>query len=195
MFHIRYTAIAAVVVLGLTGCVTTERPAKAKQGSAASADPSIVIDEATPTSTPEPDPPELARLGDTMVVYEWEVKVTQVARNANAVIHQVDRYNPKPKGQYVLVTYEATYTGSARTADVRVDLRWTLTTRDNQIHEQAYRALTLADTDQWPNEARRGGTVKGQVVFDVKPQLIKGSILSVETYDKDFEKIYADFGI
>ena len=37
--------------------------------------------------------------------------------------------------------------------------------------------------------------MKLQVVFDVKPSVIEGGLLSVEGEDADFETVYADFDL
>ena len=193
MKHIKYLALPVVAVgLALSACAPTETPAKVKDESAPSASNSVVVEEAD--ASEEPEAPEIATLGDTMILGDWEVKVTEVAKNADDAVHQANMFNDKPKGVYVLVTYKATYTGTERSADIESDLSWSLTASDNQIHDQAYQ-VTPADNGEWPTMARKGGTVKGQVLFDIKPKLLKGGILTVETYDADFNEIYADFGL
>lgn len=200
MYKFKHAIIPTVVLvlgLGLTAC-TTETPAKVKSDSTPSTsvdsdgDGDVVVEEAE--STDEPEQPEVASLGDTMIVGDWEIKVVEVAKNANDVVHQSNMFNDKPKGQYVLVTYKATYTGDERTADIFSDLTWTMTTSDQQTHDQASE-VTPADNEEWPTTARKGGTVKGQAVFDVQGNLIKGGLLSVEGYDDDYDTVYADFGL
>ena len=204
MKHIKYLAVPVIALgLGLSACAT-EEPAKKADDSSSTTDessegmsnedvlvdePEVVVEE---PEVEEPEQPEIATLGDTMVVGDWEIKVTEVAKNANELLANENYYNARPKGQFVLVTYNATYTGTARSADVWSDLTWTLTTSDQQTHDIDY-ATTPADDESWPTTARKGGTIKGQVVFDVKPNLIKGGILSVEGYDADFDTVYADF--
>jgi len=181
-----------VVVAALAAC--EEKPAEVKDKDNAS---EVVKDEPAPENDvvveePETEEQSTATLGDKVNLGDWDVTVTEVALNANQTILNPDFYNEKPKGQYVLVTYDATYHGAARTADVWSDLYWSLTTTDQKIWESAY-ATTPADSEDWTSEARKGGTVKQQVVFDVNPKLLKGGILSVEGYDEDFDSIYADF--
>ena len=94
----------------------------------------------------------------------------------------------------MLVTYDATYNGTERTADAWADLTWTLTGSDNQILDVASE-VTPADDQEWPSEARKGGTVHQQTVFDVNPAVLTGAILSVEGYDADYNDVYADFAL
>lgn len=203
-------AVTAAVVIAGTAC--EEKAAEVSHK--ADSDSSVVKDEAAP-ATPEPEPivvddaadtvvdepePEVepaettAVVGDTVEVGDWSVTVTEVALNANEVIHRANQFNEQPKGQYVLVTYDATYQGGERTADAYMDLTWSLTGSDNKIHDEAY-AVTPADNDEWPTEARKGGTVTVQVTFDVKPDVLTGAILSVEGYDANFDSTYADFAL
>jgi len=196
-------AAVAAVVVGLSAC--EEKPAEVSGKSDSS---KVVVDEATPVAEPEADTdvvvegggeaeadlPETANLGDTVEVGDWSVKVTEVALNANAVLANRNYYNEKPKGQFVLVTYEATYTGPERTASARGDLSWTLTGNDSQILDTDWQT-TPADDESWPDEARQGGTVRQQVMFDINPALLSGGILSVEGYDANYDVVYADFNL
>jgi hypothetical protein len=205
----RCSAVLAVVAsIALPGC-SSEEPAAVKQkapttvtvvttvvqsesaemGATASTTPESA--EPTDSSTPTSTSPGSPQLGDLVTVADWDVKVTNVVLDASQLIRRANSFNDRPKGQYVLVTYEATYTGHDRTADVS-DLSWSLTTSDSQIHDPASE-VTPADDQEWPTEARSGGTVRGQVVWDVKNDSVKGGILTVEGYTKDFDEVYADF--
>lgn len=143
--------------------------------------------EATTTPVAEPSP-----IGTTGTVGEWEVSVTEVDEDANALLAKPKYYNSAPDGQFVLVTFEATYVGADRTADIQFDLSWTLTTTDQQVHEQAD-PTTPADHESWPTEARSGGTVMGQAVFDVDPSQLVGALVTVEGYDDEGNEVYVDF--
>lgn len=148
-------------------------------------------EEAEPTEEPAPT---TANIGDTVEVGDWSVKITESQLNANQILAAEDLYNNKPKGQYVLFTFEATYNGSERTASAGGDLSWSFTGSDQQIVDQSF-VTTISDSESWPREARKGGTVKQQVAFDVTPNLIKGGILSVEGYDENYDTVFADFAI
>ena len=147
----------------------------------------LVVEEAESTDT-------TASLGDTVEVGDWSVTVTEVALNADAAIRKANMFNEKPRGQYVLVSYDATYNGAERTADAWMDLTWTLTGNDGKVLDESSQ-VTPAEDKSAPTEARRDGTVSIQAVFDVKPRVLRDSILSVEGYDADFNTVYADFAI
>lgn len=110
----------------------------------------------------------MVRVGD------WDVKVTRVVRNANDVIAKTNEFNEKTRGQYVLVTYEATYTGGERTADVFADLTWSMTGADAQAHQPGSQ-VTPADSEEWPTTARKNGKVRAQVLFDLAPAKLDGA--------------------
>lgn len=55
--------------------------------------------------------------------------------------------------------------------------------------------VTPADNEEWATAARTGGTVRGQEVWDLDPKLVKRGLLTVETYDADFNTVFADFAI
>jgi hypothetical protein len=168
-----------------------------KDKPAAEPSTDVVVEEPTETATPEitPEPADTtAKVGDTVQVGDWSVTVTEVVLNANDVIRKANMYNDKPKGQYVLVTYNATYTGDERTADVDMDLTWTMTGSDNKVVDNAY-AVDPSDEQSWSTEARKGGTVTQQVNFDINPAVLTGAILSVEGYTADYDTVYADFSL
>ena len=163
----------------------------------------LATDEATDTGSEDLATDEVtdtaadagtASLGDTVEVGDWSVTVTKVVKNASDLIHQTNEFNDLPKGQYVLVTYEATYNGAERTADVQMDTTWTFTDNASKIHNVAD-AVAPSDDQEWPYEARTGGTVKQQVTFDLQPGAIEGGILSVEGYDANFDTVFADFAV
>ena len=55
--------------------------------------------------------------------------------------------------------------------------------------------MTPADNQEWPTQARKGGTIKGQTLFDLTPGTIKGGTVTVEGYDDSFETVFADFTV
>lgn len=185
---------ALLLAVGMTAaCDGDEKEATVKEKGDGN---SVIVeneesDGAEEAADEEPEADDsTAQLGDTVDLGDWEVKVTKVQINANAAIEQANEFNDAPEGQYVLATYEATYIGSARTADAMMDLTWTFTGNDNQIYESSY---AVEPGDEWPSSARKGGTVKQDVSFDVPKNVIAGGTLSVEALDSDFESTYADF--
>lgn len=191
MKKIALVPVVLATVLAVTGCAPVETAAEVKEsGSAAKVTKKDKKD--VENASAEEESPATAKIGDTVVVADWEVKVTGVAMNANAILAQANMFNDKPKGQYVLVNYTATYTGDQRMSDATMDLSWSFTDTANNVHDQAYQ-VTPADNQTWPTEARKGGTIKQQVLFDLKPNAIKGGILTVEAMDANFDTVYADF--
>jgi hypothetical protein len=204
------TATTLAVVLGLGACSLEERAATVKsEAQSATTDEApaagtgdVVVEEAADDAVveaeeaqdAEPDAPQTAALGDTVDLDSWDVKVTEVALDADAVVAKANQFNDRPKGVYVLVTYEATYTGAERTADVWSDLTWSFTTTDARVNDPAYQ-VTPADNQEWPTEARSGGTVRQQVLFDLPADRLTGGILTVEGYDEDYDTVYADFAV
>jgi len=205
--------VAVALALGLTGCIDgDERMGKVKERSSVS--PGEVIDtteatagdsataEASATeestafeeSVTEEPTPTGTQVGDLVEVGSWDIRVTKVQTNADEIIEHANSFNDKARGQYVLVTYKATYTGSERTADVTNDLSWSFTSADSRVFDGASQ-VTPADNQEWPYEARNGGTVQQQEVFDIPAGQIKGGILTVEAYDENYDTIYADFPI
>lgn len=153
-----------------------------------------VIEETEPTedeTTPMAAP---LNVGETGTVGDWEVSITEVNVNATDLLSKPRYYNDRPAGQYVLVTFEATYAGDERSGDVEFDLSWSMTPADQQVLQQAEAVTTPADDQSWPTEARAGGTVTGQAVFDVDPGLLNGALVTVEAY-ADGDEEYVDFAL
>lgn len=207
--------IAPVLALGLAGCGDGDSDGGAGSGSALVHEEPVesesvdevddvvseeISDEATGVATNDTTAEEASgesdsgspELGEPAAVGDWTVTVTEVNRDADALIARTNEFNDRAKDRFLLVTYEATYNGAARSADVWVDLTWTFTTTDQKVWDTSSQ-VAPADDEEWPTEARSGGTVRGQVVFDVDPRLVEGGILSVESYDADFNDVFADF--
>lgn len=189
------------VLFGAAGCAE-DRPAEVIQPTAEESDGSEG-GSVEPTGDPEAveeDPEEIeepkgsgtAQLGDTVSVGTWDVRVTDVNLNASTEIEKANEFNDRAKGTYVLISFDATYSGSERTADAFWDLTWTFTTSDDQVRNTAD-AVTPSDSKESPTTARNGGTVSTQVVFDLPPKLVKGGLLTVEGYDDNYDTVYAEF--
>lgn len=203
------TTIATVAVLStllLAGCsggdsepvkvivTVTATPTEDTTAPATTDEVDDSFEEATETTEDSEDSgiPATANIGETVDVGDWDVKITDLVLNANDLVHSANPYNSKPKGQYVVLTYEAVYRGSLRTSDAYVDLTWQFTTPDNRLIDEDDEILP-ADNQNWSTEARQGGTVRYQIVFDVTPSQIHGGTISVEGYDEDYNEMYADF--
>ncbi|MDN5895223.1 MAG: hypothetical protein L0H93_14520 [Nocardioides sp.] len=152
-------------------------------------------DGATDDDTPDADdeaPVEPSAIGEPVELGDWTITVTKVEKNADATITKANEFNDKPRHQYVLVTYQAVYNGEARKASAEDDMSWSFTTSEAQVLEEAD-AVTPGDNQNWPYEVRIGGTLKGQVAFDVDPSVYDGATLGVEGYDEEFNEIFVDF--
>jgi hypothetical protein len=192
-FRVLAGVLAVFGALTLSGCASeSAAPVKEKADS-----PGEVVESESGTdegSDGDVGKQATAQLGDLVTVGDWDVKVTRVVANSNDVIAKANEFNEKPRGQFVLVTYEATYTGSERTADTFADLTWSFTGPNAQVKEPSSQ-VTPADTEEWPTTARTNGKVRGQVVFDVAPAQLVEALVTVEAYDAEFDMVYADFAL
>ena len=197
MKHITLKALGlslTVPLFALAGCSTPTPGQVVAQAPATSASPAattdgvVVEDEATDSASPSAQP-TTATLGSTVKVGDWEVKVTKVTKNANRIIKKANMFNDKPDDQYMLVEYTAKYVGEERKESINSDLTWSFTDADQTVLDEAS-VVTPADDKNRPTEARRGGSVKLDVAFDVDPKLINGGIISVEDAASDE---YADW--
>lgn len=145
-------------------------------------------DEEQPEAAPDP-----STIGDTVEVGDWSVTVVGVSANADPAIKKANQFNDSAQGHYVLVDFEATYNGDERTADAS-ELTWTFTTSDADVLSEAS-AVTPKDSEAASTQVRSGGTVRGDAVFDVDPAVYSGGLLSVETYDDDYNTVFVDFAI
>lgn len=177
----RTTLIAAGLLLGVSLATTACEPAAeaevTEQGSATVESPT----ESPTEEAVEEEAPATATVGDTVTIGDWDVKVTDVRLNADRVIAEANMFNDKPKRRFVLVTYEATYHGPERKADTEMDLTWTVTNETNKVLDQTF---AVTPHDDAPTEARQGGTITGEVVFDTDSV----ALVSVEDWEN-----YADF--
>lgn len=181
--------VAAVVAAAATACgapTASDSPVDQPSPSVSSSSPAPdASDDDTEIGTDDvaTEPPSVESTdpgpGDPVVVADWEVTIEQVETDADAIIAAANQFNDPPSGRYILVTYEATYTGSDRTADAYMDLYWSFTTADQQVVDEAY-AVTPSDTENWTTGVRSGGSARAQIVIDVAPEKISGGFLSVE---------------
>lgn len=128
--------------------------------------------------------PHTCAVGDTVALSNWDLTLIEVVENANNQIVNAWQHNAQPRGQYVLVTYEATYTGSDPIGDPTGDLLWRFDGSDRVVYKQDFQ-VTQATVEQWPRKVRSGGTARQQVLFDVPSQVIDGGALSIEEWMAD----------
>jgi hypothetical protein len=142
-----------------------------------------------PVPSPEQSPaddqaqdeePQLSTVtvGEEFAVEDWTVTVTEVVTNANDAIVAANEFNEQPQGQYVLVSYDATYGGNEPTADAWAELFFTFAGGDNVIYQTAA-AVTPRDAESAPTQVRPGGTVRLDATFDVPSEAIEGGSVLV----------------
>lgn len=154
----------------------------------------VADDEVTLEPSAEESESQVApsSIGETVELGDWRITVTAVEEDADATIAKANQFNEKPDHRYTMFTYEAAYAGDARTAHVGADLTWSFTTGEAEVVETDDQ-VTPGDNQNWPSEVRTGGTARQQIVFDVEPATLDGGVLSVESYDEDYNEIYIDF--
>ncbi len=173
--------------------------------------PVTVTETATVSASPEPtqsapeepetsaasEDPDTPQIGDVVTATpDWQVKVVDINFDADAEIAEINMLGDRadPDGRFVLVTYEATYTGNEERATLFLSLDAEWITADQRIlSEYDADAITPADFESWPEYVRPGGTLKAQAVFDVDPDQVSGSLLSF--VDDDDSTIRVDFAI
>jgi hypothetical protein len=147
---------------------------------------------AEPSTEAEAEIPTSFKVGDTARIADWEVTVSKVTKPTTKQVRAWNQFNEEAKGQYVMANYTAKYVGSERTADVGFSLTWKFGGSDAQVYDQAF-IVTSSDGNAAPTEARPGGSLKLEVIFDVPVEAVKGGVITVEGYDESFDMQYADF--
>lgn len=192
-------AAALLAIVTLSGCSAKPADVVKPADSSAPAPETNAPETEAPAEDPaeepadaeEPQAEESAalKIGDTVKVGDWEVTITKVTKNANKAIKKANMFNDDPEGQYVLIDYKAKYVGEERKANAQFDLRWSFTDAAQNVLDETF-AVSPADAKDKTTEARKGGTITQQVVFDVDKKLIDGGMVSVENFSE-----YADFPI
>src|SRR5690606_1096264 len=126
-----------------------------------------------------PEALQAVELGEEVNLLGWEVTVTEVDFEADALIAAADASNGEAAGRYALVTFYAAFVGdeSDGSAD---DLVWTFTDGDGVVQESLPEVITPALSEGWKARAEPGETLQQQVVFDLAPGSAKGGRLQVE---------------
>lgn len=170
-----------------TSSVTTSTPTATSTATATSTPTS------NPTSTPAHPLSDPVRLGGTVKIPDWTVRLTAVEANAtHAIIKASGGFVTTPVHQYALLSYSATYSGPHKTADLLNDLTWQLTPQHGPVVPAAGTSPPAVYA-QWPTTVRRGGTVRFQVVFDVSARQLAGALVSVGRIGSDFATVRGDF--
>ena len=118
-----------------------------------------------------------------------------MARNANEAIADADWDNDEPNGQFVLVTYQATYNGPDRVDDVEDWIWLSFVGSDNVAYGESFEDTPLEAQGLYALDIGRGETVTDQALFDVPRHVIDGGAISLTAWDSDNEdkEYYAAF--
>ena len=121
-------------------------------------------------------------VGEAKAVGDWKAKITDVDYAAGDTIVDLAGPSSAPQGEYVMFTYEAVYQGKEDSSNARANLAWSLTGSDKRVREQVYPVTPYSVEGQFLDVAP-GGVATDQVVFDIAPEAIAGSVLRIEGYD------------
>ncbi len=128
---------------------------------------------------------EWASLGEEVSLGDWDVVVTKVARNANEAIADADWDNDEPNGQFVLVTYQATYNGPDRVDDVEDWIWLSFVGSNNVAYGESFEETPLEAQGLYSLDIGPGETVTDQALFDVPRHVIDGGAISIEVSGND----------
>jgi hypothetical protein len=169
--------VAGVMVVSFTACTPEKIDSLTEDASGVVVEeiPDGIVVDADTTDTENVLP-----VGKVATVGDWDVDVIKVVKNADNIIQQTNQFNDRAKGQYVLVTVDAKYNGPAK-SDVSSDLSFYFLDNKNTIHNESYQ-VTPFDSSGEPTEARKGGKVSVQVLFDVPPSKFKGGRIGIEDW-------------
>lgn len=177
--------LAAIAMLGVVSSVAgaSETPAANETTTSAgtnseAADKDDKPAEETQQAAAE-EPAAGPAVGDTLTVGDWEVVITEVDTDADSEIAKANQFNEDAEHQYVLVSYSATYVGDESSADAEWDLTFSFAGSDNVVYDPAM-VVTPMDDEDVPTEARAGGTVEGDIAFDVPPSALEDGVIIVE---------------
>jgi len=123
-----------------------------------------------------------AQVGQYALVGDWSFIVTSVERVSDSTVMSWNEYNEPATGQYVLVTWEASYTGTDRTADAYGALSTTFFGADGTVYTEAG-VLNEYDAAGASTTVQPGGTVQYANVFDLPVSAIAGGTVSVEDWN------------
>jgi hypothetical protein len=149
------------MIMGMTASPSDTEDVPAADASAVIVDQAAQVEvvEASEAASEAPEAPEAVTLAG------WDVSVVDVNMDAGAAMMAANEFNDPAEGTYVLVTIEGTCSGEG-TGDLWFDLTFDALDTTGVIHSEAM-GVTPADHEGWPTEARAGGTVQYQILFDV----------------------------
>lgn len=131
-------------------------------------------------------------VGDTDTLDDWNVTITEILPDANEEVLALDDYNEAPEnGQYVLVTFDATYQGDAE-GTPSFELQVTLSGADAVQYSEFDCAAFVEDFDNPTLEP--GGSDTVVACIDAPPEAIDGGVLFIEpfsSFDGEYRTYWA----
>ncbi len=172
---LRSLALALALTFAVTACSGDDEPEATPSSS----------ESASGSESPSPAVDKPVSVGP------WKVKVVEIEVDGTETVMKANKFNKKPKGQYVLAVVEATYTGKKKRADAIFDLTWTFTDADGNVYENEF---ALGPNNDGPTKAAPGETVTIDVTFDVPAGTTDEGTVTVEALGKT-EVITKDFPV
>lgn len=184
--------LALLVVIGVTGCGSTDEAADTADDAATDVAAGDVADE------PEGETPERERtgepgsptnplpLGTVATIGDYEVAITAVTKNANDDIAEANALNSPPidGSQFVLAAIEAKYVGTAQGV-IWSDINYRYYGADGETYDSG-----MAES---PNslykvpEPMPGESISGDMAFQVPVGQIEGGSIVVWDWDDETE--------
>lgn len=130
-----------------------------------------------PGSRAEPLP-----VGESANVGDWDVTITKILPDANAIVTAKDEYSQPPtKGRYMIVTADIAYAGSDE-GTPRFDLDFVLSGSD--AVQYASSSCYARVGERGDSTLEPGGKVSVTLCIDTTPEAVKGASLFVEDRTK-----------
>lgn len=137
---------------------------------------------------------EILSIGETAKVgSEYTVSVTKVNLNADDVVARTNEFNERPKGRYVIATFDVTYSGKDE-GDPWLDLASKFDGSDSRQYDASACEAVVPDPAIDVPTLNSGGQAKYKICFDVPPGAIdEGKIFVDESaaFDSDSRVYWA----
>jgi hypothetical protein len=160
---------------------SAEQAASAAAQSAAEAAPTEApVTPWSPYTNPSHTAPNtVLPLGQTGSVGDFQVTVTSVKLNGNAIVASGNQFNDPPKGQYVVASLTVTYEG-AREGMPAAALHAVYLGSDNVLYTDYQCSQVMPQGSMSLPPLSKGGTASYQVCMDVPPAAITAGRFFVE---------------
>jgi hypothetical protein len=122
-------------------------------------------------------------LGEAAEIGDYTVTVTDVVKDANAMIEQANEFNEPPTNQYALVTATVTYNGAEESMP-SVDLQATIAGSDARQYDSSAASVVTPLSEEASVTLTRGGSSKVDFAMDVPAAALEGGkVLIQETFN------------